>query len=165
MHATRFQREVTIRVPAARVYAELAEPARFLGLQPLLASVRELPGPDGARVFAATERVPIAGPIAWPSRLRVELRPDRAAWRIAFATRAPLGIALRGAFDLVEAGGVTRVVESVELACAGWLRGFVLPQAVHAQEALLANLKRRLEGGSDGGSWRSSATSSGSPPI
>jgi hypothetical protein len=162
---TRFEREVTVRAGAARVYTELAEPARFLGLQPLLTSVRELPGADGTRVFAATERVPIAGPIALPSRLRVELRPDRAARRIAFATRAPLGIALRGAFDLAETGGATRVVESVELACAGWLRGFVLPQAIHAQEALLANLKRRLEGESDGVPWRSSATSSGSPPT
>jgi Polyketide cyclase / dehydrase and lipid transport len=146
LSATRFEREVTVRAPAARVFAELAEPARFLGLQPLLASVRELAGADGVRVFAATERVPLVGPLALPSRLRVELRPDRAAQRIAFATRAPLGIALRGAFALAEADGATRVVESVELACAGWLRRFVLPQAIRAQEALLANLKRRLEG-------------------
>jgi len=144
--AARFEREVTIAAPAPRVFAELAEPARFLGLQPLLVSVRELPSADGVRVFAATERVPIVGPIALPSRLRVELAPDAARHRIAFATRAPLGIRLDGAFALAESGGATHVVESVELACAGWLRAFVLPAAIAAQEALLANLKRRLEG-------------------
>ena len=64
---------------------------------------------------------------------------------IAFATRAPLGIRLHGAFSLSDTAAGTRVVESVEVACARWLRGFVLPQAMAAQEALLANLKRRIE--------------------
>ena len=139
-------REVAIRAPAVRVFAELAEPARFLGLQPLLTAIRELPAAHGARAFAATERVPLVGPLALPSRLRVELRPDRAARRIAFATRAPLGISLRGAFALADTDGATHVALSIELTCAGWLRAFVLPQAIHAQEALLANLRRRLEG-------------------
>lgn len=145
MPPARFEREVTIRAPASRVFAELAEPARFLGLQPLVTSVRELASAPGTRSFAATERVPIVGPFVLPSRLRVELRPDPAAQRIAFATRAPLGIRLRGAFDVTETAGATRVVESVEVDCAGWLRGFVLPAAIRAQEALLANLKQRLE--------------------
>jgi hypothetical protein len=143
--ATRFERDVAIRAPAARVFAELAEPARFLGLQPLLASVREIAGPPGARAFAASERVPVTGWLTLPSRLRVELRPDAEGRRIAFATRAPLGVRLAGAFDVIESDGATRVVESVELRCARWLRGFVVPAAIRAQEALLANLKRRLE--------------------
>lgn len=145
MQPARFEREVTIRARAPRVFAELAEPARFLGLQPLLTSVRELAGAPGTRTFAATERVPLVGALALPSRLRVELRPDAAAQRIAFATRAPLGIRLRGAFAVTEVDGATRVVESVEVECAGWLRNFVLPAAIRAQEALLANLKQRLE--------------------
>jgi hypothetical protein len=143
--AARFEREVTVLAPAPRVFAELAEPARFLGLQPLLRSVREVESAPGTRTFVATERVPLFGPLALPSRLRVELRPDADRHRVAFATRAPLGIRLRGAFALAAADGATRVVESVELDCAGWLRSFVLPAAIQAQEALLANLKQRLE--------------------
>jgi len=141
----RFERHVTIAAPRERVFVELVTPERFLGLQPLLTGVEELPGADGARVFSATERVPVLGPLRLPSRLRVELRPDAARRRIEFATRAPLGIRLRGAFALSEAAAGTRVVESVELTCARWLRGFVAPQAIRAQEALLANLKRRIE--------------------
>jgi hypothetical protein len=141
----RFERSVKIAAPRERVFAELSEPARFLGLQPLLASVREVPGVHGARCFEAVERVPIAAGWTLPSRLRVELHPDAAGTRVAFRTRAPLGIRLTGAFELADAGGDTLVRESVELRCAQLLAGFVAPQAIHAQEALLANLKRRLE--------------------
>lgn len=145
MQALHFEREITIAAARRRVFVELVTPERFLGLQPLLTEIEELPGADGTRVFAATERVPLFGPLALPSRLRVELRPDAAGTRIAFATRAPFGIRLRGAFVLSETPAGTRVVESVELACPRWLRGFVAPQAMRAQEALLANLKRRIE--------------------
>ncbi|RIL03911.1 MAG: hypothetical protein DCC71_14695 [Proteobacteria bacterium] len=145
MAERRFERSVAIAAPLARVFAELAEPARFLGLQPLLTSVEERRAPDGARVFAARERVPIAGPLALASRLVVELRPDAAARRIAFATHAPLGVRLAGAFELAERSGATLVREVVALRCAALLMGFVLPRAVGAQEALLARLQQRLE--------------------
>jgi hypothetical protein len=128
------------------VLAELCEPARFLGLQPLLVEVREVAAPAGARAFEAVERVRLLGRIPLRSRLRVELAPDRAARRVHFATRAPLGIRLEGAFALEEAGpGATRVHEMVTLAAPRGLHAWVRAQAVRAQEALLANLKQRLE--------------------
>ena len=52
---------------------------------------------------------------------------------------------LAGAFSLCSEGRCTLVRQSVELHCATWLRGFVLPRAMRAQESLLANLKHRLE--------------------
>jgi hypothetical protein len=127
------------------VFAELSAPERFLGLQPLLTAVREVAGPDATRCFEAVERVPLLAGWTLPSRLRVELAPSADATRVAFRTRAPLGIRLIGSFDLDEASGGTSVRESVELRCARLLRGFVAPRAMRAQEALLANLKRRLE--------------------
>jgi len=142
-----FERGVEIAAPSERVRDELSDPRRFLGLQPFLVEIEEQPPAGGARTFAATERVPLLGPLAIPSRLRVELRPDAARGRVAFATRAPLGVRLRGAFALSEVAGRTRVVESVELACPRWLRGFVVRRAIRAQETLLANLKQRLEAG------------------
>ena len=140
-----FERAVTIESPRARVFAELAEPQRFLGLQPLLRSVREVPGADGARCFEAVEYVPLFGGLSMPSRLRVELAPDANETRVGFRTVAPLGIRLDGAFELLDVAGGTEVRESVALRCARWLRRFVAPQAMRAQEALLANLKQRLE--------------------
>jgi hypothetical protein len=138
---------VEIDVPLARVWAELSEPARFLGLQPLLVEVREVDAPPGARAFDAVERVQALG-VPLRSRLRVELRPDREGACVAFATRAPLGIRLSGAFALEAlAPARTAVRESVALRCPPPLRRLVLAQAIRAQEALLANLKRRLEQG------------------
>jgi hypothetical protein len=145
--AVRFERSVAIAAPALRVFAELSEPRRFLGLQPLLASLEELAAGEGVRAFAATERVRVLGPLALPSRLRVELRPRPAERRIEFATRAPLGIMLGGEFAIEADGDASIVHERVAVACPRWLRAFVVPQAVRAQEALLANLKRRLEAG------------------
>ena len=94
----------------ARVFDELAEPARFLGLQPLLTAVHEVGSAAGTRAFAATERVPVVGPFALSSRLRVELRPDADGKRVAFATRAPLGIRLRGAFETSWLRGSRRAI-------------------------------------------------------
>ncbi|MCU0670990.1 MAG: SRPBCC family protein [Myxococcota bacterium] len=145
MRGVGFEHEIAIAAPLARVFAELAEPVRFLGLQPLLTSVREIAAGEGARAFEAMERVRLLGPLSMLSWLRVELRPDAAAGRIAFATHARLGVRLAGAFSLCSDGGYTRVRHSVELHCSRWLRGFVLPRAMRAQEALLANLKKRLE--------------------
>jgi hypothetical protein len=140
-----FARSVEIAVPFARVWEELSEPARFLGLQPLLVEVREVAAPGGARAFEAVEVVRALG-VPLRSRLRVELRPEVAAQRVAFATRAPLGIALTGEFALEALGAErTAVRESVTLRCSRLLRPFVVAQATRAQEALLANLKQRLE--------------------
>lgn len=150
MSRAAFEKEVTIRAPLTRVFAELGTPARFLGLQPLLTEVREVEAAAGTRAFEASERVRIVGPIAITNRLRVELRLDPEHARIAFAARAPLGVRLDGDFALTAACGAgTRVVESVTVACPRWIAGFVLPQAIRAQEALLANLKRRLEAGEE----------------
>lgn len=145
MRGVGFEHEISIAAPLARVFAELAEPMRFLGLQPLLTSVREIAASEGARAFEAMERIRLLGPLSMLSWLRVELHPDAAEGRIRFATRAGLGVRLAGAFSLCSEGSCTRVRQSVELHCAAWLRRFVLPRAMRAQQALLANLKQRLE--------------------
>lgn len=140
-----FERDIAIAAPLARVFAELSEPARFLGLQPLLTEVREVAAEQGVRAFEAVERVVLLGPIAVRNRLRVELTPRPDENRIGFATRAPLGIRIEGAFALTAEGSATRVTESVALRCPFWLSRFVLREATRAQQALLANLKQRIE--------------------
>jgi len=140
-----FEREIAIAAPLARVFEELSEPARFLGLQPLLTEVREVAAAPGVRAFEAVERVVLFGPIAVKNHLRVELTPRPAEQRIGFATRAPLGIRIEGGFALEAEGTATRVNESVALRCPFGLSRFVLREATRAQDALLANLKRRIE--------------------
>jgi hypothetical protein len=141
----RFECDVAIAAPLARVFTELSEPARFLGLQPLLTEVHEVAAAPGIRAFEAVERVVLLGPIAVKNHLRVELTPRPAEHRIGFATRAPLGIRIEGGFALEMDGTATRVTESVTLRCPFWLSRFVVREAIRAQQALLANLKRRIE--------------------
>ena len=76
MRGVGFEHEISIAAPLASVFAELAEPVRFLGLQPLLTSVREIAASEGARAFEAMERIRVLGPLSMLSWLRVELRPD-----------------------------------------------------------------------------------------
>jgi hypothetical protein len=107
--------------------------------------VREVAAPPGARAFDAVERVRAFG-LPLRSRLRVELRPEREARRVGFATQAALRIRLAGDFALDALGAErTAVRESVTVHCPSPLRAFVVAQARGAQQALLANLKRRLE--------------------
>jgi hypothetical protein len=141
----RFERAIVVHAPLDRVFAELSEPACFLGLQPLLTEIREVDAEPGVRAFQAVERVPILGPIAWRNRLRVELRPHIAEDRVATVAHAPLGIRVEAEFALTRESAATRVRESVVLRCPRWLGGFTVRTAIAAQEALLANLARRLE--------------------
>ena len=145
MAICRFERDITIAAPRERVFAELAEPARFLGLQPLLTEVREVPAAPGVRAFEACERVPLFGRLAVRNRLHVELTPLPAQDLVAFEARAPLGIRLVGSFGIRAEGTATRVRESVRLHCPLVLRRFIEREAIRAQESLLENLKRRLE--------------------
>ena len=115
-------------------------------MQPLLVEVREIAARPGGRAFEAVERVRVLS-LPLRSRLQVELRPEPRARRIAFETRAALGIRLDGAFALEALGERrTAVRESVDVRCALPLRAFVVAQARRAQRSLLANLKGRLEG-------------------
>lgn len=112
--------------------------------------MRETPAPAGVRACEAVEVVRLGGWLPVRNRLRVELRPDAAGGHVAFATRAPLGIRLTGTFVLTPVGpGATRVDEAVSVSCPRLLRGLVVGEARRAQQALLANLKRRLEPGLD----------------
>lgn len=140
--------DAVVAAPVERVFAELREPSRLLGLQPLLEAVRELEArAPGTRRFEAVERVRVPGLPGRRLRNRIEtvLRafPDEA--RVAFLTRSRPGLLLRGEFRLSLAGDGTRVEEDVVLRCPLGLRRFVVREACRAQRALVARLKARLE--------------------
>lgn len=148
MAEIRFERSVRIDAPRERVYAELAEPERQLGLQPLLVSVRELPAEAGVQRFEAVERIAGLGPFVWHNRIIVDVRPADPPHRLDFHARSRGGVTVRSGFRLEAVGEATEVHETVEVGMPWALRPLVARLAVRAQERLLANLKRRLEGGS-----------------
>jgi glycosyltransferase involved in cell wall biosynthesis len=159
-----FSCAVEVRAPVERVFAELARPDSFLGLQPLLAEVRELPARgSGSRRFEATEHVRLPrwlGRARLRNRIETVLRPVADEARIAFLTRSRPGILLRGDFRLSLAEHGTRVEERVALRAPLVVRRFVVREARAAQRTLLDRLKRRLEQGppASGGDERLAAT-------
>jgi hypothetical protein len=148
----RFVLETRIaRISPARVYAELVDPRRQLGLQPLLTSVTEVAGSFDtktgvvARHFEAVEVFRALGIQWFRNRIRVRVVPLEPGRRVDFEARSRPGIVVRSSFELSPDGDGTRVRESVELHSPAVLMGFVRREGRAAQIALLANLKARLE--------------------
>jgi hypothetical protein len=143
---TRFERSVTIHCETPAVYAELEDPQRQLGLQPLLISVTERHGAPGrVRRFEAVEVVRILGWIRWRNRIRVRVESIRPGEVIEFEARSFPGIVVRSRFTLERRESGTHVREEVKLDSPRLFHGFAVSEAARAQERLLANLKERLE--------------------
>jgi len=151
MACSTFEKHITIRSTAEAIYAELANPARQVGLQPLLVEAEEVAAAatESSRSFVAVEVVPI--PLGWTLRNRIEVRVDlgRPGEVIEFHARSSPGIRVHSRFMLSPDGDRTTVHECVRVDVPWPLRAFVTARADAAQEELLRNLKRRLEG--DGG--------------
>ena len=152
MARARFVLETRIaRTSPARVFDELADPRRQLGLQPLLASVTELGGSIDtktgvvARDFEAVEVFRVFGIQWFRNRIRVRVVPVEPGRRVEFEARSRPGIVVRSSFELSPDGDGTRVTESVELRAPAVLMSIVGRESRAAHVALLANLKARLE--------------------
>jgi hypothetical protein len=147
-----FERSIEIAVGPARIYEELVDPARQLGLQPLLERVVERPSEPPERHFEALERIVLFGVLALRNRIQVTLRPVEPDRRVDFVAHSPAGIRVHSRFELEPTAGGTRVCEHVTLEVPRLLRRFVTRRASEAQERLLVNLRRRLEraSGSEG---------------
>jgi len=147
MARDRFERSVTIRAAPTSIYAELADPERQIGLQPFLVRVTELPTPDLARTrsFRAVEVIRIFGVLPLPAPIRVRVDLVAPAKIIDFEARSLPGLSVRSRFTLSEVESGTYVHEAVTVEAPALVRTFVQRKAIRAQEALLANLARRLE--------------------
>jgi len=146
----RFETSTTIDASPAAIYAELAEPRRQLGLQPLLVDVHEIERGEtdtGAayRVFEAVERFRFFGVVRWHNRIRVRVELVRPGEILAFEAKSRPGITLRSRFSLESSAAATVVREQLEIEVPALLAGFVGREAERVHEQLLANLKRRLE--------------------
>lgn len=152
MTATRrFERSVAIRSEPGAIEAELADPQRQIGLQPLLVSVSEIDGGDSTRTrhFEAIEIVRVFGCVKLRNRIRVRIHVTRPGEVVEFEASSFPGIVVHSRFTLSRVESGTHVREEVRLEAPILLRGFVASEAMRAQEELLANLKQRLEARSD----------------
>jgi len=144
---TRFERSVKIGCDGPAIYAELIDPKRQVGLQPLLTSVVEIGGDGPARIrhFEAAEIVRIFGWIPWKNRIRVRVESIRPDEVVEFEARSVPGVVVRSRFTISRVEAKSHVREEVELDAPRLIHAFVRAEAIRAQEELLVNLKRRLE--------------------
>jgi hypothetical protein len=150
-----FEKSVLVAASPAAVYAHLAEPKSFLGLQPLLVELAETGRSVDARGrpvrgFETVEQLRLAGLMPWRNRLSGEVTLGPADERIDVEVRSRPGIVVRSIYslrpELLPSGaGGTRASERVEIDCPCLLAPFVRREAERAHERLLQALKQRLE--------------------
>lgn len=140
-------------VHAARlqVLAQLTEPAKMIGLQPLIVGCellnQELEADGGVRSYEAifTEHFQLAGPLGYKNRVRARMQADRAVPAVEFTVRSFPRIRLSSRYELAAAPPGTAVQLTVSIDCPRVLRPLVVAAARAAHRKLLGNLKLRCE--------------------
>jgi hypothetical protein len=140
---------VHIRRPVAAVYAHLAQPTNFIGLQPLLSSISSVQefSIDNKRGYkyetVETFRI---GPIPiLHNRIGVQTVLTEPEQQIDSVVQSMPNIRLDVHYQFTSLGDETSLVEQMRISVPAWLSNYVLRTARQVQEQTLANLKRRLE--------------------
>ncbi len=145
---------VHIQRPVPLVYSHLAQPANFIGLQPLLTSISPIEefivhGRPGCR-YETVETFRIGPVPLLNNRIRVQTvltEPDR---QIDTIVHSNPNIRLDVQYRFTAVGEETGLVEQMRISAPAWVRGYVVRTARRVQEQTLANLKQRLENQADG---------------
>ncbi len=148
MPTDRFTDTAHIPSPPASVYAHLMDPQSYIGLSPLLITVRDIHPVVDAQGREATAYVTVErfrfGPFHWDNPIKVTLTgagPDR---RLISAVISPAAVRLTSTVDLTPTETGTTLTEQIEVRSPTLLRSFVTKQARSVQVARLAELTRRL---------------------
>jgi hypothetical protein len=140
---------VHIRRPVSVVYDHLAQPANFIGLQPLLSSISSVQEMDinnkRGCSYETVETFRI-GPIpVFNNRIRVQTimtEPDR---QLDTVVRSKPDIRLDVHYQFTSLGDETCLIEKMLISAPAWVSGYVVRTARRVQEQTLVNLKHRLE--------------------
>lgn len=135
--------------PADVVYQHLAEPANFLGLQPLLVQMTPVTrGSAGGRPLLAYETVEafrLGGVTLAHNRIAVRTLLTRPPHRLDSIVTGAAGLVMLATYELAEAAGATLLRERIAIHLHPALRRGVLAFARRVQRTTLARLKTRLE--------------------
>jgi hypothetical protein len=145
---------VHIRRPVSVVYDHLAQPANFIGLQPLLTSISpveeiQVEGKRGC-CYETVETFRIGSLSVLHNRIRVQTVLTEPDVQIDSMVRSQPGIRLDVRYRFISRGEGTDLAEQMRITTPAWVGGYVVRTARQVQEQTLANLKHRLETG-DGG--------------
>ena len=146
-----FRESLIIQAPLSQVFAQLAQPERMLGLQPLLVHCEVVNQRADAESQITecevlyTERFKILGPLHYDNHIRSFMKSDARANQITFTVRSFPRIKLSSCYDLSPRESHTHVELSLTIQAPAILAGFVSKIAHGAHRRLLAKLKQRCE--------------------
>jgi carbon monoxide dehydrogenase subunit G len=146
MPIDRFSTTYAVDAPPAEVWAHLADPQSYVGLSPLVVTVRDVrPVHDDGREaveYVAVERFRW-GPLRWDNPIRVTMTTPSGR-RIVSTVVSPGAVRLESTVDLAEHGSGTEVTETIEVRSPGPLRRFVTGKARSVQTERARELTRRM---------------------
>ena len=138
-----------VRAPVEQVYAHLADPASYVGLSPLVISVRDVERSvdNGLIVFRyrSIEQFHFFGVLRYDNRIRVTMTLTRPNAQIVSDVDSPLRVKVRFVFDLRAQDGGTWMQETVTAQSPGIVQGYVVSEAKRVQQERERILKARLE--------------------
>ncbi|HXF85338.1 MAG TPA: SRPBCC family protein [Anaerolineales bacterium] len=150
MHS--FELTTLINCPRDQVYDHLSNPLNLIGLQPLLTEliVHDAQSDEQGivqRSFESVETFRLAGLPVFHNRIHSILRLTHPKEVLEFKVFSKPGIEILFTFTFQSlTPHKTQISETVQFVRLNkFLERFVISQARHAQEALLTNLKVRLE--------------------
>jgi len=140
---------VHICCPVAVAYAHLAQPANFIGLQPLLSSISPIQefsveNKHGYK-YETVETFRIGPVPVFNNRIRVETILTEPEMQIDSIVHSQPNIRLDVHYQFAALDGETNLIEQMLISVPAWLSNYVIRTAGQVQEQTLANLKRRLE--------------------
>jgi len=140
---------VHIRCPVSVVYGHLAQPANFIGLQPLLSSISpvhefSLNNKHGYQ-YETVETFRIGPMPVLHNRIFVRTILTEPEQQIDSVVRSKPNIRLDVHYQFTPLDDETHLVEQMRISVPVWLSNYVIRTARQVQEQTLANLKHRLE--------------------
>jgi hypothetical protein len=140
---------IHIARPVAEVYAHLANPQNFLGLQPLLIDMSPISATVenglNVRSYETVEAFRIGERVVYRNRIRVKLTLTHPPEQIDTLVYSPGGVTLNVQYLFAPENDDTRLTEIMEVQMPRLLAGFVVHQATQAQNTVMQRLKARLE--------------------
>lgn len=150
MSVNHVDKSIIIAAPPDAVYAEISDPNNLLGLQPLVVQISPISrsqDSEGNTVlsYQSVELFRFAGVLSYRNPIRVQstLYPKQFGMKSIVKSRPNVELEFVYRLTSVEQG--TRLDLAVNFTAPSLVRDFVLSQLNAAQDAVMLNLKARLE--------------------
>lgn len=134
----------TVAAPPEAVFEHLAEPESYVGLSPLVVSVRDISRDDGITRYRAVERFRIVGRLSYDNVIAVTLEAHRDDMTVGGDVRSPGRVTMTYRYGITQDGDGAAVTDTLWLRAPVVLRRFARSRARAVQLARARILAERL---------------------